>query len=213
MRVTGFGRNEPTIADAATPEPTAASMVAAEETPAPDLTPEPEAPNPLPTEYAAGQYTAGADMRAGEYLLTTNPDAEASVFIVLEIHGEQETVLATESFVTHTLLTLDEGQTVRLVDCRAKIFDPAERYWQPDGGSLKPGMYRAGGALPPSTYALISTGEHGGYWELSRDSKHDGDSVIQSGNFSGETEITLEDGVYIKLLDAELRTDALTAVR
>jgi hypothetical protein len=65
----------------------------------------------------------------------------------------------------------------------------------PDDKSIKPGMYKVGTDFQPGEYVIVGSG----YFEVTKDSTGQFDSIICNDNFQNRSIITVRDGEYIKI--------------
>ncbi|MCL2756852.1 MAG: hypothetical protein FWD43_02090 [Coriobacteriia bacterium] len=72
-------------------------------------------------------------------------------------------------------------------------------------GILPEGMYSVGNDLPAGNYKIITTGSFDGYFEICSNSSHSFGSIITNDFFSGEKNLTVYDGQYLMLSNAELQ--------
>jgi len=70
---------------------------------------------------------------------------------------------------------------------------------------LPEGMYCVGIDFPAGNYKVITMGSFDGYFEVSSNSSHSFGSIIMNDFFRGETHLTVHDGQYLMLSNAELK--------
>lgn len=197
---TGTGEDN-TAASQTTPGTTPGIPLTPTATPIPDPTPKPtSAPAPEPVTYGDGQYKVGEDLAAGEYTLVS--DTTAYFEIAKDSTGSLDSILANDNFSNRSIVTVDDGQYLKINGCIMYAFADAPAISMEDG-SLPEGMYKVGFDLNPGEYKVIP--KESGYVELSKDSLHTLDSILLNDILTGEQYITVENGQYIKLSGASLK--------
>ena len=184
---------------AKTPENTAPAGTAAVSA-APTAT---QAPTPVPTPaiktYGAGQYKTGVDIEAGEYVLLT--DSMAYFEIAGDSTGKLESIIANDNFTNRSIITVSDGQYLKLTGCKMYAFTDAPAV-EITGGILPQGMYKVGSDIEAGEYKVVPDGS--GYVEVSSSSRHILTDIISNDILSGEQYITVNDGQYLKLSGAHL---------
>lgn len=181
----------PTVTPSATPVPT----------PSPAPTPAP-APTPTAKTYKAGMYKIGSDMPAGEYVLVAS--GSMSYFeIDKDSEGKLESILANDTFHVRSIVTVANGQYIKLTGCIAYPFKDAPKVQLADG-FLSDGMYKVGVDLPAGEYKVIPEGSMS-YKEVSKDSSHTLNSIISNDILQGEGYSTIKNGQYLKLVGAKIK--------
>ncbi len=154
---------------------------------------------PAAKTYSAGMYKIGSDMPAGEYVLIAS---DQSYFEVdKDSTGQLDSILANDNFSNRTIISVSDGQYLKMTDCVAYAFQDAPKV-QPVGGFLSDGMYKVGIDLPAGEYKVTPVGD--AYVEVSSDSSHSLNSIITNDNFKEERYITVTNGQYLRLNSAKI---------
>ena len=140
-------------------------------------------------------------MPAGEYVLIS--DYSAYFEISKDSTGELDSILANDNFINRSIITVSDGQYVKLSGCTMYAFSAAPAVVITDG-ILPEGMYKVGIDIDAGEYKVVP--DLSGYVEVSKDSTHNTNSIISNDILSGEQYITIADGQYIKLSGAHLIT-------
>lgn len=167
------------------------------------------APAPAPTPvvptvktYKAGMYKIGSDMPAGEYVLIGS--GPMSYFEVdKDSTGEMSSILANDTFGERSIITIADGQYLKLTGCIAYAFTDAPKVKLTDG-FLSAGMYKVGVDLPAGEYKVIPDGSMS-YKEVSKDSSHLMGSIISNDIIQGEGYSAIKNGQYLKLVGAKIK--------
>ena len=149
------------------------------------------------TKYDAGTYKVGSDISAGEYILFGESAVGAYYEIASDSTGTLESIITNGNFTTNAILTVSDGQYLKLQGCYAV---PAEEVSELD--TTKEGTFKIGTHLAAGEYKLAvdeNSVMGSGYYEVASDSSGSLDSIVTNGNFEGETYITVSDGQYLKL--------------
>ncbi|WP_019850340.1 hypothetical protein [Desulfitobacterium sp. PCE1] len=179
------------------------------ETPKADTPAQKEEPQQVPTPpaepavktYKDGMHKVGTDIPAGEYVLMSN--SFMSYFEVAnDSKGTLDSIIANDNFYTRSIVTVKDGQYLKLQGCKAYAFAGAPKVEIKDG-FLPEGMYKVGVDIPAGEYKVIPEGM--GYVEVSSNSTHDLMSIVSNDNLTGESYITVQDGQYLKLSGAKLK--------
>lgn len=167
----------------------------------PQETAKPQEPaKPTVKTYKAGMYKIGSDMPAGEYVLV---GSGMSYFeIDKDSTGQMNSILANDNFSKRSIVSVQDGQYLKLTGCTAYAFNDAPKV-QPKDGFMSEGMYKVGVDLPAGEYKVIPEGMP--YVEVSKDSSHTMNSIVSNDLPQGESYISIKDGQYIKLTGAKLQ--------
>lgn len=149
--------------------------------------------------FKAGMYKIGSDMPAGEYVLIA--DRAAYFAVTSDSSGSLESIVANDNFSSRSIITVFDGQYLELKGCKAYPFAEAPAVDQ-SSSTLDSGMYKVGIDLPAGEYKVESSGM--GYFEVSSNSAHDLNAIVANDNFSGSKYVSVSDGQYIKLNNAQL---------
>ena len=149
------------------------------------------------TLYPEGGYLVGADLPAGDYLLTTTSTRDSSmVYAYFSSTGDFSQPETTYYFANRGYVALNFGDYVYFQGCTATPAADAPGY-EPAGDSYPGGMYLVGKDLEPGEYFL--TGESfSAYLYQSPTVTSDQDYV--GSTFSNRAYITLKEGQYFELL-------------
>ena len=171
--------------------------------PTPVVTPTPTpAPEPAAKTYKSGIYKIGSDMPAGEYVLIGS--GSTSYFEVdKDSTGQMDSILANDTFGKRSIITVADGQYLKLTGCIAYSFSDAPKVKLVDGFLLD-GMYKVGVDLPAGEYKVIPEGGTS-YKEVSKDSSHSLNSIISNDILQGEGYATIKNGQYLKLVGAKIK--------
>lgn len=72
--------------------------------------------------------------------------------------------------------------------------DTQEEQEEPEG--IEEGMYKVGSDIPAGEYVLIGEEDFPGYWQITKDSSGEFDSIIRNDNFKNRSIVTLPEGTY-----------------
>lgn len=151
------------------------------------------------TTFKDGMYKVGSDIPAGEYVLISNDQAYFA--ITSDSSGNLSSILANDMFNKRSIISVSDGQYLELKSCKAYPAAEAPAV-DKSGNTLAEGMYKVGVDLPSGEYKVETAND--GYLEVSSNSTHSMDSIITNDMFSGSKYITVNDGQYIKLNNAQL---------
>jgi len=161
-----------------------------------------EPAKPSVKTYKAGMYKVGTDMPSGEFVLIGS--GSVSYFEVdKDSTGQLDSILANDNFSKRSIISIADGQYLKMTGCTAYAFNDAPSV-RPTDGFLLEGMYKVGVDLPAGEHKISGDGGMS-YVEVSNDSSHGMGSIISNDNFSGETYITVKDGQYLKLNGAKIK--------
>lgn len=147
----------------------------------------------------AGQYKVGTDIQAGEYVIVAS--GMGYMEITKDSSGTFESIMANENIATRTLVTIQDGEYFTVKNGKIYAIDKAAKV-EPKDNKLPEGMYKVGVDIQAGEYKISSKGS--GYVEVSNNSRHTLEGIASNDNFEGEKYITIQDGQYLKLVNAEL---------
>lgn len=146
-----------------------------------------------------GTHKVGKDIAAGEYVLYAN--RSTGYFAILEnSSGDFDAIISNENFKGSVIVTINDGEYLKLSRCHAVPFEQAKL------DASKPGQFKVGTHLSPGEYRIVID-EDSAYYEVTTDSRHKISSIRTNDNISGNSYITLEDGEYIYLKRCHLEKD------
>ncbi len=153
----------------------------------------------------SGTYKVGTDIPAGEYLVFA--DETGYIESAKDSTGNLESIIFNDNLDdSHSFVTLRDGEYFKLQGAYMYPVDKAPSVI-PEDGEYDDGMYRVGVDIPAGEYKVILDSDTDmGYYEVSKDSTHQLDSIITNENVQADTYLTLSDGQYVKLQDVEIRT-------
>ncbi|MDQ0148331.1 hypothetical protein ACFO6R_02720 [Eubacterium multiforme] len=158
-------------------------------------------------EYKSGFYEVGKDLPAGEYVIISdknNKQAETSIEVTKDSKKENE--IFDESVSGNIYVTLSKGEYIDVKHGDIFPIDKAPST-TPKDKIYKDGMFKVGRDIKAGIYEVKSTEKDkndDAYIEIFKDSTHRNGSVISKKEFKKSTNVTLKDGEYIKLDDAEI---------
>jgi len=152
-----------------------------------------------PQTFKQGMYKIGSDMPPGEYVLLAK--GMGYFAITTDSTGSLDSIVANDNFSSRSIVAVSAGQYLELKGCEAVPIDKAPPV-NTASGVLGPGMYKVGIDLPAGEYKVESS--NAGYVEVSSNSSHTLDAIVTNDNFSGSKYITVQDGQYLKLVNAKL---------
>lgn len=182
----------PTKADATSSSNT--SEAKTEETP---VSESPVSSEPEAKSYPAGMYKVGTDLPAGEYVLFLDGYFQ----VAKDSTGSLDSIICNDKYSGKSIVTVKDGQYLTVKD--SLIWDINDFPKNDSPEKLSDGMYKVGVDLKPGEYKVHCTGGMA-YCEVAKDSNHTIDSIISNDTFEGDKYITVKDGQYIKLSNAEL---------
>lgn len=150
--------------------------------------------------YPEGMYEVGTDLPAGEYVIVAD-DGYAFFQVAKDSSGSYESIITFDSIQNRTILTLTKGQYLNFSYGTMYAIDDAPALKTTD--YLPAGMYKVGKDLPAGEYKVRAT-DNNAYYEVASDSTHNWSSELVYDVFNGEKYITLQDGQYLLMNEAEL---------
>ncbi|QAT49278.1 hypothetical protein EQM14_05505 [Caproiciproducens sp. NJN-50] len=155
-------------------------------------------------KYPEGMYKVGSDIPAGEYVMISNSKSiDFGYFqVAKDSSGTLDSIVANDNFENRSIITVSDGEyiTVQYADIYAINDAPAISQ---TAGKISSGMYKVGKDLKAGEYKVHAT-DSSAYVEVSSDSSHLLTSIISNDNFSGDKYISVENGQYIKIQNAEI---------
>ena len=142
--------------------------------------------------YPAGTYKVGRDISAAEYKIIPDSEGRGS-YECLDSKGSL--VRSGDGFGACDYITLEEGQTIRLVRC-SMIASSLARPTKPAG----PGVYKIGLDLQPGTYRLVTKGGRGRYCVYFDSACKRG--VFYKGDVEDYAHVVVKKGQYLELRGA-----------
>ena len=153
--------------------------------------------------YKAGQYKVGTDIPAGEYVVLSKGDGYVEV--AQDSSGKLESIVVNDIFSNRSIISVSDGEYFKVQNGTIYASADAPKVEATDG-VLPAGMYQIGKDLPAGEYKVISKND-GSYIEVSAASTHTMADIVSNDIFTGERYITVQDGQYLKLYGAELKTN------
>ena len=169
-----------------------------------------EEKEPEKTVLDAGKYEVGKDIKADEYLLIANGDAEIKL-LRGEDSGNPDNVITSVSFKTSIYVNIVGCSFIELKNC--KIYDLGSVPARIDSGAYKNGMFKVGKDLEAGTYSVnkVVSSQTGTYKVLSKPYSTEGTVSVQaSGTVTKETTISLKAGQYILLNNVKMTKQTMS---
>jgi hypothetical protein len=183
---------------ATTPVSSSTAAPSKDTTPSPTSTPS----TPSVKTYKSGMHTVGSDIPAGEYVLIGS--GPVSYFeVAKDSVGQLDSIISNDNFGKRSIITVTDGQYLKLTGCIAYPFNDAPKVKLADGFLLD-GMYKVGVDLPAGEYKITPEGPVS-YKEVSKDSLHILNSIISNDILQGEGYTTISNGQYLKLTGAKIK--------
>ena len=151
--------------------------------------------------YPSGQYKVGTDLPAGEYVALSKN--EAYIEVARNVSGTLDSILANDIFINRSIITVSNGQFLKVQGATLYAFADAPKVQTKDG-FLPSGMYKVGVDLPAGEYKVISEGGDS-YIESSSSSRHILDDIIANDLFQGDKYIQVANGQYLKFFRAKIK--------
>lgn len=151
--------------------------------------------------YKSGQYKVGKDLPAGEYVAVSKGDAY--IELAKDAKGTLDSILANDIFINRSIITVSDGQFIKIQNCELYAFKDAPKA-PIQNGSLPSGMYKVGVDLPAGEYKVLSEGGDS-YIETSTTSSHQLDDIISNDLFQGDKYINVSNGQYLKFFRAKVQ--------
>lgn len=147
-----------------------------------------------------GMYKAGLDLPAGEYVLVAEDSNLALTGDALHRESGQ---FATIIF-NRTYLYLEQGEFISFD--MGQLYDVADAPAIPEQGNLPQGAYKIGTDLPAGTYTLVTTNlqYRSSFTVHANPRLVTSVAPLQSEFFNGETTVTVSDGQYLDVLQADI---------
>lgn len=156
------------------------------------------------TVYRPGIYQVGTDLPAGEYMIFTLTNGIKGSYSILSDLSDEAQVLDHASFPYNSIVTLSEGQVLKLTRCSAS---PIAEVPQID--HFYGNMYKIGYHIPAGTYRLkrAKNSQAGVAFTLAWPS-NTYDCVIDYMEVKDNAVITVHEGEYLQLEDCLLASTA-----
>lgn len=135
-----------------------------------------------------GMYKVGLDIFAGEYVVFAS---DGSGYFSVSSDSNQEDILFNENFDYNSIITVNDGEYLKLERCYAVPFDEVDEI-----DLTGDGMFKVGTHIPAGEYKLDS-GTNSGYYCVYSDSRQQ--DIIVNDNFEGQNYVTVSDGQYLVL--------------
>ena len=156
------------------------------------------------TVYRPGIYQIGTDLPAGEYVIFTLTNGIKGSYSILSDTSDDAQVLDHASFPYNSIVTLSEGQVLKLTRCSASPISEV-----PQIDHFYGNMYKIGYHIPAGTYRLkrAKNVQAGVAFTLAWPS-NTYDSVIDYMEVTDNAVITVHEGQYLQLEDCLLAATA-----
>ena len=159
--------------------------------------------------YPSGNYEAGVDLPAGEYLVVRDDTRIDADEVLVSVFGTNDysinSMLVDLAFRSRGYVTVKEGQFLSITNGMAAPLEETAAY-SSDDGTYPANMYRAGWDFPAGEYLL--TGEAGTY-ALYRGGQTP-TSLKASGSVTGRAYLSMREGDYL-VFDGATLSDAAGA--
>jgi hypothetical protein len=149
-------------------------------------------------------YKVGTDITAGEYVIISDALGTGYMQISSDSTGKLESIIANENIINRTIVTIKDGQYFEVKSGEIYLIDKAPKV-EPKDNQLSSGMYKVGLDIQPGEYKVSAAGEDYAYIEVSSNSSHTLESIVSNDNFTGEKYITIKEGQYLKITNANLK--------
>ncbi len=155
--------------------------------------------------YEEGMYKVGKDIPAGEYLVTTDPEATYTGYYCVskDSTGSYSSILASDNFYNRAYITVSKGNYIQVKRGSLTLAKDVPAF-KPEGKTYPDGMYKVGRDIKAGEYKLKATGTTMGYFQVVSDSSGGYKKIVSSGNFNGTRYVTVKKGQYLKLMRASL---------
>lgn len=140
------------------------------------------------TEITDGMYKVGQDILAGEYIVFAS---DGSGYFSVSSDSNQEDILFNENFDYNSIITVNDGEYLKLERCYAVPFAEVDEI-----DLTGDGMFKVGTHIPAGEYKLDS-GTNLGYYCIYSNSRQQ--DIIANDNFEGQNYVTVSDGQYLVL--------------
>lgn len=155
------------------------------------------------TFYKSGFYEVGKDLPAGEYLiLQDKSNAVAETSVAISTDSKKENELFAESIAGNTYANLEKGEYLEVTNGNIYPIDIAPSN-TPKDKVYKDGMYKVGKDIKAGTYDVKALKDSASI-EITKDSSHKDSSIISKKDIKNTEKVTLKDGEYITLNNAEI---------
>ena len=144
--------------------------------------------------YGESTYRVGSSIPAGQYALFATGSISGYFEISSDSTGSISSIIANDNFEYNSIITIKNGQYLKLTRCKAIPIAYAKI-----SPNVKGGMYRVGIDIKPGEYMLESTSSIMGYYEVASSDSHDVYDIVANDNFNGIAYVTIKSGQYLKL--------------
>lgn len=143
-----------------------------------------------------GKYKVGDDLPAGEYYVKCN-SYNLYIAVSSDSSGDLDSVIYNLNTKGGVYITVEDGEYLEIQGGDLyKLDDSPDR--GADDGKYGEGMYKVGEDIPAGDYNVKSTEEQA-YIEITTDSRHQIEDIVENDNFKTDKDITLKNGQYIIL--------------
>ena len=144
--------------------------------------------------YGENIYRVGSAIPAGQYALFATNSIGGYFEINSDSTGRLSSIIANDNFDYNSIITVKNGQYLKLQRCKAVPIKYADIKITNKGG-----MYRVGVDIKAGEYMLESTSFLGGYYEVDSSDSHTVYDIVTNDNFNKTAYVTVENGQYLKL--------------
>ena len=138
----------------------------------------------------------GDDLPAGEYYVKCNT-YNLYLAVSSDSSGDLDSVIYNLNTHGGVYITVEDGEYLEIQGGDLyELDDSPDR--EAEDGHYKEGMYKVGDDIPAGKYTVKSTEEQA-YIEITKNSRHQIEDIVENDNFKTDKDITLENGQYIIL--------------
>lgn len=154
-------------------------------------------------EIQSGTYKVGTDIPAGEYIVFPGNDY-GYYECTSDTSGDIDSVIYNQVLLESdpSYVTVNSGEYFTLDDAVMYKVSEAPSI-KPSNNLYKAGQYKVGKDIPAGRYRVTDLG--GGYVEVNVNSRHSLDDAIICETLTGDMYITVENGQYIELSNAQIQ--------
>lgn len=143
-----------------------------------------------------GKYKVGVDLPAGEYYVKCN-SYNLYIAVSSDASGDLDSVIYNLNTKGGVYITVETGEYLEIQGGDLyKLDNSPDR--GAENGKYGEGMYKVGEDIPAGDYNVKSTEEQA-YIEITTDSRHQIEDIVENDNFKTDKDITLKNGQYIIL--------------
>lgn len=143
----------------------------------------------------SGEYLVGKDIPAGEYYVKCK-GFNLYVEDAYDLSGNYNSIIYYVSSFGGSYVTVKEGEYLKIYGGELYELDKAPKDKTEDG-YYRDGMFKVGTDIPAGEYIVESSGT--GYVEISQDSRHSMNGIVNYDYFEGNKYIFLQEGQYLTL--------------